>query len=799
MSGPAPRRADVWRYLPLPLLAALVGVLTAAACAQPVFIDRWYSGLLRLSETQANATRVVLLTVSSRSIKDGQCGEMVTRALTNAGAQAGLMSGVVGPLCPPETNLPGIDPEVIPPIEALPPTLVDDASSLPTGFDVDAFTPLLEALGMAKSRWLRVYSLDAVPVVSIESLYSKQVDPSALAGKVVAIALADDEPERRDRRLASRLAAGLQSPPLTPPKHWLLIAIAALASALTALATSRWRANQRWRMGTYFGLGLSLTLLTPACLAWNVLPPTPAVVLASVACWGCLELPRRIVAMKADRSVERLLQKASRLLQVRAPAYVDEAAFWQSLARRAAQAHPADDVLVAELPPFSWRLKVWPNGELDESVIRERRRDIRRTPYANQQGVPVSSVVDDYLVMNGVPTVMVPVAYRGEIEGYLLLIGQSAADYFADNPLVARALADDLAALIRNRRIVLQQEQAQLRPGGLSTTSMGSGSELMLSGARTALAELRLMNRLVQYAPVGLCYADPFGDVRILGKAWLRWIPQLSIDSPTTAAGGTLAQGQLALRELLETLTQQVGQQAPLLSNIGEDGFSLDIPVRRNDAPDVKALKLQVFALPKTDDEDVGGFMASLTELSSASDSIAPRASIAPQQGDPLVVFSLARLMQRLLSTIPGEARSKLRLQTPRDTAHVVAHRGELRDAMQSFLVSAAKQASKGSGPLVALKELDRTVEVRIMDLKLGAPLAALERVILAPSAPPAGLGPLGVLVRAVENSHGYVELVTENSWGLELKLFFVRARPRIENPEAVLEGLRRQNRPLRL
>jgi hypothetical protein len=210
-------------------------------------------------------------------------------------------------------------------------------------------------------------------------------------------------------------------------------------------------------------------------------------------------------------------------------------------------------------------------------------------------------------------------------------------------------------------------------------------------------------------------------------------------------------------------------------------------------------LGLRVFPLPRIDEDDVGGFLAALTEHGSSSGSIAPRASIAPQQGDPLAVFSLSRLMQRLLSSIPGEARSKLRLQTPRDTAHVVAHRGEVRDALQNFLVTAAKQASKGTGPLIALKEVERSVEVRIMDLKLGAPLAALERVILAPSAPPAGLGSLGALVRAVENSHGYVELVTEDSWGLELKIYFVRARPRIENPETVLEGLRRHNRPLRL
>jgi hypothetical protein len=53
--------------------------------------------------------------------------------------------------------------------------------------------------------------------------------------------------------------------------------------------------------------------------------------------------------------------------------------------------------------------------------------------------------------------------------------------------------------------------------------------------------------------------------------------------------------------------------------------------------------------------------------------------------------------------------------------------------------------------------------------------------------------------VRAVENSHGRAELHSDGSWGVELELNFVRARPRIESAEAVLATLKGKDRPVRV
>jgi hypothetical protein len=801
MSGPAPGAHWLWRYLPLPVVAVMVGVATAAVVSWSALDEVWYRTLLRTATTSEASSTVSLLTVSSRTVQERQCSETITRTLTSAGARAGLLLSPLDALCPPTHDVQGLDGELIPPVEVLDADVfIFESPTGVVGLEADSLTPLLDSLGVPPARWLRRRAADSVPTLPLERVVARELNDATLTQRVVLVSLADDEgnPNRGDRARAAALAAALETGPQRPLALWMTLLLAALACGAHVLTGWRWRAAARLKLGAQFGLGLSLSLGMLFGFAGGWLVPMPSLVLSLCGCWFVVELPRRIAAGRADRSAEQLLRKASRLLQMRAPPYLQEAEFWQNLARKASQAHPADEILVAELPPFSWRLKVWPNGELDESVIKERRRDIRRTPYASKQGVPVASVTEDYLVMKGVPTVLVPIVHHGDVEGYLMMLGNSAADYFTEHPMVAQNLADELAGLIRNRRQVLGQEANHRHPVGLPGAATAGASDDMLSGARNALGELQLMSAMVQGSPVGLCYADPFGDVRILGKAWLKWLPQLSIELAGMNEQGTLRPGQLGLRALIDSLTQQIGSPAPLLSGIKPDGLNVDIPLSSAQSATVNALRLHVVRLADDDAGGVGGFLATLIELPSNSHTMAPRASLAPRQhGDPLVVFSLARLVQRMVGNVGAEVRAKIRMQTPRDAAHVVAHRAELKDALQNFIVAAAKLAGKGAGPIIAFRELDQRVELRLLDLRLGAPVAALERAVLAPSAPPPGLNQLGALVRAVENSHGCVKIETDDSWGLELELSFVRARPRIENADMILEGLKKHNRPI--
>jgi hypothetical protein len=681
-----------------------------------------------------------------------------------------------------------LDSEAAPPVEVLRKRDPDAGSAI----GANEVTALLHSLGIRPHRWVRQRAPESIPRTALERFDNGDLDASLLHGRVVFVVFSDENDAIDDNaaRLAATLSSAFELPAIDAMPAWATLVSSAVCCAALAFA-KRLRWHSRWlRLATLFTLGVLCTTGFAFAFDRGIVIQVPALVSGLGGCWLMLDLPRRLAERAADRSAEALLKKASRLLEMRAPEYLDDVEFWQSLARKATQAHPADNILIAELPPFSWRLKVWPNGDVDEKIIKERRRDIRRTPYSNLQGVPVASVVDDYLVMKGVPTVMIPIVQGGDVEGYLMMVGQSAADYFIDNPIVAQELAQELGSLIRKRR-QLQQDN-NLGPALAAT----SAAEQMLTSTRAALIELQLMTTLVQNAPVGLCYADPFGDVRILGKPWLKWLPQLGFEAPLSLSQNSLKSGQLPLRDLLQVLLRQVGKPAPLLSNIGSAGFSADIPLGRSETESVRTLRLVVMPLGAAgEDEGPRGFLTSLTELSSATSSSGQHRSVVPLQGDPLVVFSLSRLLQRIVSTMGGG----VKLQTPREAAHVVGHRGELKDSIEAFLMGVMAEGGKAAVPVVSVKEAGDRVEVRILDLRMGVPTAALERAVLAPSAPPPGLNHLGGLVRAVENSHGRAELHSDGSWGVELELNFVRARPRIESAEAVLATLKGKDRPVRV
>jgi hypothetical protein len=499
---------------------------------------------------------------------------------------------------------------------------------------------------------------------------------------------------------------------------------------------------------------------------------------------------------RADRDAQRVLQGAGRILSLRAPGARDEGEFWRRLARTAAQAHAAETILVAELPPFSWRLKVWSNGESDESVIKERRRDIRRTPYSNLQGVPVASVVHDYLVMKNTPAVLVPLIAMNEVEGYLIMIGKSAADEFIERPQISASLADGLAEMIRQYRQARLEDEAWRGEGPIGALAADEDANV-LERARAAMGELRLLRALVRDAPVGLFYADSFGDVRILGRTVTRWLPEFGIEAPA-ASDGSIDAGQLTLKQLLGGLAQKTGATPPALTEIDAGGYSLEVPVPQSAGQRVKSLSLRVVALQKGTNRDPTGFVGSLTESAILTASLIPRPSILQQTVSSLQVFPLSKLLADLVAQIAHRTEGKVALQSPRDECHVVAHRADLESALETFLVEAARHAGGKNGPVLALSEKRSRVELRILDLRLDAPRPALERTLRAPSSPPAGLDALGGLILAVENSHGEVRLASDQSWGTVLVLALIRARPRVEVQSGV-PPLRLYNKPVRI
>ncbi len=797
--GPRPR-ARLLGFSIAEILAVVLGVAFALSTPLRNLDLRWVELSLRRAASSAPSERMVVVEASPGLSKDGGCGAAFASVLTRGGARAGLALSPLSELCEGLFERAATDSELAPPIERLDErVLLEGQSGRIVGLAREiAGSPLLSALGLEPVQWLPSRALDAIPLLRLSELQSGDASPSLLTGRIALLALAGDSvpAEREPRAVAAALAAALEDRPRTEPARWLLCVIALLTSLGLAGIQRRSGAQRFARLGLAFAGLAVLALSSGDLIGLGLCLPLPSLLGAFSLSYVVLLVPRRAAVARADRDAQRVLSGAGRILSLRAPGAREDGEFWRRLARTAAQAHAADTILIAELPPFSWRLKVWSNGESDESVIKERRRDIRRTPYSNLQGVPVSSIVQDYLVMKGTPAVLVPLIAMNEVEGYLIMIGQSAADEFIERPQVAASLADGLAELIREYRLARVEDEAWRGEGTIR--GLGSDEDAnVLERARAAMGELRLLRALVRDAPVGLFYADSFGDVRILGRTVARWLPEFGIEVPA-AADGSVDAGQLSLKQLLSGLGQKSGATPPPLTEIDESGYTLDVAVPQSAGQRVKSLSLRVVALQKGTSRDPAGFVGSLTESAILTASLMPRPSIMQQTVSSLQVFPLSKLLADLVQHISHRTEGKVALQSPRDECHVVAHRADLETALEAFLVEAARHSGGKSGPVLALAEKRSRIELCILDLRLDAPRPALERTLRAPSNPPAGLDALGALILAVENSHGEARLASDQSWGTVLVLALIRARPRIEAKSGV-PPLRLYNKPVRI
>lgn len=796
--GPRPRHA-LLGYLAVEIVAVLLGVAIAALLPLKALDERWLEFALHRAASESPPERLVVIEVTPAVSKLPSCGRTIASALTRGGARAGLVLSPLSALCDGAFDSGALDSELAPPIAPLSAEAFRRASSgriLGLAPAIER-SPLLTALGVKPFFWVAGRTLDSVPVLSLDALHSGDASASLLSERIAVLSLGR-EPTATGidaRAVAAVLEAALEDGPRPPPARWLVALIALLSSLGVAVIHRRSGAQRQRRLSMAFAGGVFLALSATDLSGLGLLLPLPSLLASFAASYVVLLLPRRAAVARADRDAQQVLKDAGRLLSLQAPGAQDEGEFWRRLARTVAQTHAADDVLIAELPPFSWRLKIWSNGVTDDSIIKERRRDIRRTPYSNLQGVPVSSIVHDYLVMKGVPAVLVPCIVANDVEGYIILIGKSAVDEFSERPELSASLADDLAQMIREARLARVKNEAW-RMGGMRDLPLDE-DVAVLERARVAMAELRLLRALVQEVPVGIFYADSFGDVRILGRVVLRWLPEFGIDLPA-ALDGSVDPGVLTLKQLLGALARKTNITPPALTEIDAEGYTLDVPVPLKAGQRIKALNVKVVPLRRSGSHDPTGFVGSLTESAIVTASMAPRPSIMQQTVSSLQVFSLSKFVAGVVNDVALRTGGKVQLQTPRDEAHVVAHRADLQQALDVFLTEAARHAGTKGGPVLALRQKRLRVELRIMDLRLDAPQPALERALLAPSSPPPGLDSLGGLIRAVENSHGEVTLSSEETFGTVLSASFVRARPRVQ-PAAEIPELRLYNKPVQI
>jgi hypothetical protein len=759
MASAALRQHPFWDFVTLELLAFVVAsalLLTGMLGTLDRFV---YDRALALTASRAPSDDVVVVLVSPQALGRGSCSSTVARALHDGGAALGVLLDPLVALCPPD----GTKPRTV----ALGlGALSNDTSGRVRGLVPGRLPPeLRHRLPIADDDLIAPRSAASMPMLALAELESGRMPARLLRDKIVLLALDSAEADRRSvqaERAAETgavLAAALRDRPRRVGGVGWVLPIALLLLGLTVATQRRprfaWVPRRLPSFSPWLLLGVLFVVSAAGAFGVGVLLPVPSLALSALVFVAVMRVPAAVAARRARAGASRMLGETSQLAA--GTGYLlSESEFWSRMARRVEQTHPADGVLIAELPPFSWRLRVWPNGDLNESIIKERRRDVRRTPFVDEAGGRRAKIVEGFLVMNGVPCVFAPLEAAGELEGFLILIGKPAARAFLDRAHVTERLADELAELVRTRRLERTRADDWRRPGGMLVEPPTEGSGALIEHARSALDDLELFDSVFQSAPVGLLYADAFGDVRMLGREFVESLRAAGVSLAVTEERASLAPGKLPLSRVLAALSSLPGAPSISLAELPPGGQSFEIEL----SDGTRYLALTLRRLQRGGKPN--GFLGTLSILArhGTGSSIAPEPlKRLPERGDSLVVFSLAELASDVVEAIARDLHVKLRFQTPRVPAHVIGHRRELTEALTGLLRDVATSQPGNQGPVLMLRERRHWVELTLIDLTLGVPEPAMQRTVLAPSIPPPGLEPLATFVQAVEESHGEVRM----------------------------------------
>jgi hypothetical protein len=761
-----------WDKVPLEVVAGILAAAFTLVAPLRSWDEAYVTSTLRLLGSSEPPKSVIVVALDAARLRDADCSVHVAKAETSGKPKAVLFIPPTDSLCPAPKGhrWHTLDLSAV--------RLTRDGDVI--GFEADASGQALRKIGVEGAEWVSPFAWRSVPSVNLSDLVSGRLESEVLNGRVVVMALEHAAGARSTRPplsagVAAALAAALEHGAWRVlSRRWLVGLV--LCFCLLWYALGRWQSKRIPPSAMRAGLGVSYcALLLASVLGAVPLISAPSVLVGLAGYFALSKLPRFIAERRAARGTRELLSRA-RDADAGAPHALPAHLFWERLAKRVARAHPADGVLVAELPPFSWRLFVHPHGDLTEAVIRERRRDIRRWPYVDEHGKRNVNVTADFVVTN-VPTVLVPMETAGEVEGYLFLIGQSAENAYIARSELTLQLAEEAAILIRQRRLEQQRAEQWRRPAGVLVEAPDARSQDLLMGARAAFDRLQLYGEVLDSTSIGLMYADAFGDVRVLNKPFRKYLSHLALEAPQASAQGMLPGGALPLPSLLERVAEAARGDCPTLDEITDREQSFEISLMG--ASEQRGQL--VFRIARLENSEHGGFVASLVEMQESSAEAGGQVNRIQEAPDPLTVFSLSQLLVDLVDDVKRRTSGRISLQTPRVMAHVFGHKRELLQALEEFLVDAMQNAGKHEGPTLVVKERQYRVELSVLDLRLGVPVAALRRTLMAPSEPPPGLDAMGGFARAVENSHGTVALRTEDGWGARLSVSLVRARPRLE------------------
>ncbi|WP_437607313.1 hypothetical protein WMF20_41905 [Sorangium sp. So ce834] len=765
------------------VLSIAAGALIAAVAPLERF-DYVARGLAASALADATpSAQVLLVTASPEALRDGLCARSLPGLLERGRARGALLVPPADAFCGGDAAGRGAGAA---PVVRLPPGLLRVSAGEVVGF----FSPGAEeraaelgALGVTAAPWVIKKAPQSVPAVSLRDLADGQVPVAALEGRVAVVAVgAGGVPPQAvatsalppAKGVAAVLGGLLDGGRRASAPAWVPALFVLAAGGLVGLARRR-----HGSLVATAALFLAVFALAAgqgalAARAEASLLPLPSTLFGlAVAFAGVMILRGLAVQRSVDRAAE-LIQRAA-LFRMQGVHTLPDEEFWPRVARLAEQAHPADLVLVAELPPGSWHLKFWNDRPGGESLVAERRHDVRRPPYSSEQGVPAIRLARRFLTKQDMPAVVVPLIAFGEIEGYAFFCGPVAESTYSREPERAEHVGRELALLLRRKRLA----RTAIAEGGAGEGRAGHApADDLVEGARVALDDLQLFGSMLRSAPVGLLYADAFGDVRFLAPEFARWLRARDVTLPPESASAALPPGSLTLGDVLGATS--AGSAEVSLSSVmaSDEGIELSVS-----APEPAVLSVRPLRRESDGSSWIAGYVAALIPVKQpapVSGNVRPLA--ARDATDPLCAFQLADVVVDAVASAGRATGRAVRLEPIRGATHALGHRGELAQALEAFLVDVASRGLPGHGPVVSVREAPQGVQLSILDVGfgLGLPESALQRVLTAPGAAPAGLEPLGRLILAVEDSHGQAELKTNDGWGITLTVTLLRAHPRV-------------------
>ncbi|MEY2931261.1 MAG: hypothetical protein RL033_2010 [Pseudomonadota bacterium] len=739
------------------------------------FDDLLTVSLLEKASGSIPSEAALHLRVEPDALQRVDCGVPIAAALRKSGALQWYALEPLQLLCP----VPGAE-------RVLRSSARRDALGRVAGWRMEGAA---EPLSLAE--WVRPLSSGALPTLDWNQLESGQVSPELLRGRQVLISAVLDETRDHDQ-LERSLAAAITGEGIRRRVPAWLLGLGAFAVAVGWAETLRRRG---YRQGLSFALllvplvaGLSFGLAKFASVA---ILPLASLGVAWLTGAAAMIGPELVRERRSLGRANELMERAA-LSRVRGVDQLDDAEFHAKIAGLADQCHPANVVLVAQLPARKWHLIFWRYGSAGEELIDERRRDIRRTPYCDEQGVPTIRVVRNYLVMKDMPVLVVPLMALGEIEGYVFLCGDRAETAFRADSSVAGRLSTELGLMMRRRRLG-RASLTELSAGG-RRDSKGSGE--LASGAQLVSDEMELLDAMVRDAPVGLMLADSFGQVRMLSREFASWLASFGVKVPPLHDDAIVPAGALTLASVLEHLLAQPAEGASRrIAELVGSKDALRLTVTTPTAQGGEALTLRLRALRRTtlSVDHVTGFVATLVPTDAPGPSSRGASPVISINGvEELSAFPLASVVRDAIAGVNRTLKRQVLLEPSMSAAHCIGKKGQLTAALRTFLTDSAMQES----PVLVLREKSRDLELIIHDLDLGVPAGALDRVMNAPHHPPAGLEALGRLILAVEDSHGSMRVVSGRGWGSRLILRLHRARSvmmvghsRFPSARAVSEG----------